>query len=81
MPESPPHPLEQLAATGIWGGPSYRYRGAEIRCMPGGHICALFLPDHPLHGSTLGVPGTITHLVDLWLEERRLPAHYRSRRG
>lgn len=24
-----PHQLEQLAATGAWDGPRYRYRGAE----------------------------------------------------
>src|SRR3954465_4850823 len=47
MPESPPHRLQQRAATGIWGGPTYR--GAEIRCLPGGHACGLFLPEHPLH--------------------------------
>ncbi len=30
---------------------------------------------HPLHGMTFGVVGTITALVDLWVEERRLPDH------
>ena len=79
MPESPSHPLEQLAATGPWGsGPSYRYRGAEIRCMPGGHVCALFMPEHPLHKSTFGAPGTVQPLVDLWLDEHRLPPHYQA---
>jgi hypothetical protein len=77
MPDSVPHPIEQLAATSAWGGPSYRYRGAEIRCMAGGHVCGLFMPEHPLHKSTFGVPGTVTPLVDLWLDEGRLPAYMR----
>ena len=64
MPETPAHPLEQLAATCLWGGPSYRYRGAEISCTPGGHVCGLFMPEHPLHGSTFGVIGTVQPLVD-----------------
>ena len=81
MPESPSHPLEQLAATGPWGDSSYRYRGAEIRCCPSGHACGLVMPEHPLHKSTFGASGTITPLVDLWLDAERLPAHMRSRRG
>ena len=68
MPESPSHPLEQLAAIGPWGGPSFRYRGAEIRCCPGGHVCGLFMPEHPLHGRNFGVVGTVTSLVDLWAD-------------
>jgi hypothetical protein len=32
---------------------------------------------HPLHGMTFGVVGTVTPLVDLWVEERRLPDHRR----
>jgi len=77
MPDSP-HPLGQLAEVGVWGGPTYAYRGAEIRCLPGGHVCGLTMQNHPLTGSTFGVPGTITTLVDLWLDEGRLPAHYRT---
>ena len=72
-----PHHLEQLAATGAWDGPSYRYRGAEIRCLPGGHVCGLVMAGHPLNGVTFGVPGTITHLVDAWLDDGRLPLHLR----
>ena len=30
------------------------------------------MPNHPLHGQGFGVVGTITPLVDLWLNERRL---------
>jgi hypothetical protein len=48
-----------------WGGPVFRYRGAEIRCLKGGHVCGLLMPHHPLNGSTFGVPGTVTKLVDL----------------
>ncbi len=33
---------------------------------------------NPPHGMTSGVVGTITPLVDLWVEERRLPAYYRA---
>ena len=68
------HPLQQLAAVDPWSGPSYSYRGAEIRCLPGTHICGLLMLGHPLHGGTFGVVGTITPLVDLWLDEKRLPA-------
>ena len=55
-----PHPLEHLAAAGPWDGPSYQYRGAEIHCLPGGNVCGLKVPGHPLNGDTFGVPGTIT---------------------
>ena len=72
-----PFPTE-TAAVGPWGGPVYSYRGAEIRCNRGGHVCTLLMPDHPLHGSPFGVVGTITPLVDLWVEERRLPSHMRA---
>ncbi len=76
MTEAPTRPQPELAAAeGPWGGPVFRYRGAEIRCLKGGHVCALLMPDHPLHGSTFGVPGTITPLVDLWIRERRLPSY------
>ena len=53
----------------------YAYRGAEIRCAKGGHVCAPFLEGHRLHGTTFGALGAITPLVDLWVEERRLPDH------
>ena len=32
---------------------------------------------HPCHGMTFGVLGTITPLVDLWLDEGRLPDYMR----
>src|SRR4051794_28885540 len=48
-----PHLLEQLATVGPWSGPSYRYRGGEIHCLPGGHVCGLVMRDHPLNGVTL----------------------------
>ena len=72
-----PFPVE-TAVEGPWGGPVYDYRGAEIRCNKGGHVCALLMEDHPLHGATFGVPGTITPLVDLWINERRLPDYMRA---
>ena len=34
--------------------------------------CRLILDGHPLTGQTFGVAGTITPLVDLWLNEGRL---------
>jgi hypothetical protein len=59
------HPLSQkTAATGPWSGPTYSYPGARIECLPGGHVCGLFMPEHPLGGTTFGVAGTITPLVD-----------------
>ncbi|MBL6082820.1 hypothetical protein JMJ56_33290 [Belnapia sp. T18] len=78
-PASPvAHPKpEQTAAAGPLGGPSYTYRGATIDCQKGGHVCRLVMPDHPLHGRGFGVVGTITPLVDLWLDERRLPNYMR----
>ena len=77
FPDPPSRPqLVQTAAQGPWGGPSYSYRGARIERMKDGHVCGLFMPDHPLHGWTFGVVGTITLLVDVWLDEGRLPSHY-----
>ena len=74
MTGAPTRPQPELAtAEGPWGGPVYHHRGAEIRCCKGGHVCALLLEGHPLHGMTFGVPGTITPLVDLWVEKGRLP--------
>jgi hypothetical protein len=52
MTDSPEPDL--VAAEGPWGGPVYTYRGAEIRCAKGGHVCALFMEGHPLHGQTFG---------------------------
>jgi hypothetical protein len=75
FPTSPDRPRpEQTATVGPWGGPTYSYRGARIECMKGGHVCGLFM----LHGCTFGVVGTITPLVDLWLDEGRLPDFMRA---
>jgi hypothetical protein len=46
--------------------------------MKGGHVCRLILDGHPLTGMSFGVAGTITPLVDLWLDEGRLPAYMRA---
>jgi hypothetical protein len=35
------------------------------------------MPDHPLHARGFGSVGTITPLVDLWVEEQRLPKFMR----
>ena len=79
MADLSPHQIQQLAAVGRWGGPSYRYRDAAIHCCPGGHVCGLVLRDHPLNSVTFGAVGTITPLVDAWLDEGRLPRHIRQR--
>ena len=50
---------ELTAEAGPWGGPVYRYRGAEIRCDKAGDVCGLFMEGHPLHGHRFGVVGTI----------------------
>ena len=36
-------------------------------------------PSYRYRGATFGVPGTITSIVDLWLDERRLPQHIRQK--
>jgi hypothetical protein len=36
------------------------------------------MPAHPLHGHSFGVAGTITPLVDLWLDAGRLPRYMRA---
>ena len=78
MAEAPARPEPELvAAEGPRGGPVYRYRGAEIRCAEGGHVCGLFMEGHPLHGHTFGVVDSVTPLVDLWADIRGLPDHLR----
>jgi hypothetical protein len=62
MSDTSPHLLEQVAATGPSGGPTYSYRGARIECAPGGHVCGLTMRDHPLNGATFGVVGITTPL-------------------
>jgi hypothetical protein len=78
-PPKPPQ-LVQTSAQGPWDDPSYRYRDAEIHCLPSGQFCGLTMRDHPLNGVTFGVVGTIPPLIDLWLDERRLPGYIRAHR-
>jgi hypothetical protein len=82
FPDPPPLAVrsepEQTAAEGKLGGPSFTYRGAVIDCQKGGHVCTLRMPDHPLDGIGFGVVGTIPPLVDLWVEEQRLPKYMRA---
>lgn len=73
----PPSPTE-TAAVGPWGGPVYGHRGAEIRCNRRGQVCTLLMPGHPLHGTSFGALGTVTPLIDLPVEERRLPGYVRA---
>jgi hypothetical protein len=79
LPEPPQ--LVLTVAEGPWGGPSYSYRGARIECAPGGHVCGLFMPEHPLHGRNFGVAGTCTSLVDLWADTSQLPSYMRQGEG
>ena len=67
--------LELVTEAGPWGGPVFRYRGAEIRCAKGSHVCTLFMEGHPFHGATFGAVGTVRLLVDLWIKGRLLPGH------
>jgi hypothetical protein len=69
--------LEQLAAEGPLGGPAFRYRGAEIRCHKGGHVCILRMDGHLLDGHSFGAPAGVMRLVDLWADGARLPDHMR----
>lgn len=66
------HPLEEVALEGPWGGPTYRYRGARVECLKGGHICGLFLNSHPLNGLPLGTVGMTASLMDRWLETHQV---------
>jgi hypothetical protein len=36
------------------------------------------MPEHPLHGMSFGVVGTVTALVDLWADAGRLPSYMRA---
>ena len=82
IPDPPARPArpepEQTASPCPLGGPSYSYRGAVIDCQKGGHVCVLKMPDHPFHGRGFGALGTITPLVDLWLDECRLPRYMQA---
>ncbi|WP_157033523.1 hypothetical protein [Belnapia moabensis] len=69
--------LVETAADGPRGGPSYTYRGAVIDCLKGGYVCRLRMDGHPLDGHSFGAAGTITPLVDLWVDEKRLPGYMR----
>ena len=68
-----PEPDRLRTPEGPLGGPAYEHRSAMIHCHPGGHVCRLVMPGHPLDGQVFGAPGTIVYLVDLWLDHQRLP--------
>ncbi len=79
MTDTPARPVPELTvAEGPSGGPVYRYRGALIQCAKGGHACVLLMEGHPFHGASFGAVGTVTLLVDLWIEGRLLPAYMRA---
>jgi hypothetical protein len=54
-----------------------RCRRARIECFKGGRSCSLFTDRHPLHGRGFSALGTITPLVEPWLDEGRLPSYMR----
>jgi hypothetical protein len=81
IPLLPQHDLKLVSAEGPWGGPTYSYRAAHIQCSKGGFVCSLFMNGHPLDRQSFGVAGTITPLVDVWLDDQRLPDHYISAPG
>lgn len=56
-----------------WDGPSYGHRGARIECRLGGYVCRLVMRGHPLDGQVFGRAGNGVPLIDLWLDEGRLP--------
>ena len=56
----------------------YAYRGATIDRLKGGYVCRPSMEARPLHGLSFGVAGTITPLIDLWLDEGRLPDSMRA---
>jgi hypothetical protein len=76
--DKPHHQLTETALASQIGGPSYTYRGARIDCMKGGRVYRLTLDGHSLTDMPFGVTSTITPLVDLWLEEGRLPDYMRA---
>jgi hypothetical protein len=57
---------------------AYRDRGAVIDCLKGGYVCRLATEAHPLHGFSFGVVGTITPLVDGWIDKGQLPHYMRA---
>jgi hypothetical protein len=82
LPPDPPsasrHDVKLETEKGLWDGPTHSYRGATIHCMKGSHVCGFVLDGHPLsRRGSFGVVGTITPLIDLWLDHHRLPAYMR----
>lgn len=70
--------LAETAAEGRLGGPSSAYRDAVVDRLKGSHVCRLVMPEHLLHDHSFGAVGTITPLVDLWLNEGRLRRYMRA---
>jgi hypothetical protein len=40
----------------------------------GGHVCGLVMEGHPLDGLTFGAVGTVTPLIDGWVDAGQLPS-------
>ncbi|WP_043834859.1 hypothetical protein [Muricoccus aerilatus] len=77
----PPQRLDQNGPNGYphWG-PSYAYRGAVIHTNRRETYYLFELESFPNGGwAGLGSLWAVTRLVDTWLDEGRLPAHYRQR--
>lgn len=83
-PGGPHPPPRRLARQGPspyphWG-PSYAYRGATIHTNKRETYFLFSLEGFPEGGwSGLGSLWAVTCLVDSWLDEGRLPPHYRRR--
>ncbi|MFC4170310.1 hypothetical protein [Teichococcus aestuarii] len=58
------------------GWTACEHRGATIRCC--GVHNVLLMPDHSYHGASFGQASFVETLIDLWLDERRLPQGYRA---
>ena len=66
-------PAEALSRTALLG-----LHGSGRSGLEGGGVAELPVAEDGadrLHGTTFGALGAVTPLVDLWVEERRLPDH------
>jgi hypothetical protein len=76
IPEKPKHEVRVVKAEGPWGGPTLEYRGARIEAAKGSHISAAWLEGWPLHGVNFGAPEIPMRLLDVWIDEGRIPPPY-----
>lgn len=65
--------LAVLEPVGPLGGPIYSYQGVRIVANAPSAVSVLDWPEHPMHGMQKGAPATWLGIIDLWLEEKKLP--------